>query len=81
MKTFCVWLGVISKSHDSQIVRKCEFWKWGTTFQIGILHVLLNTFNIATAKGTWHVWLFRDAKGLVKAFHVLKKINKMQVAG
>ena len=28
--------------HDSQIVPKCEFWKWGYHYQIGILHILLN---------------------------------------
>ena len=51
MKTFCMWKGVISKSRDSQIVPKCEFWKWagGTTIQIGILHILLNIIsNIVT---------------------------------
>ena len=47
MKTFCVWKGAIPKSHDSQIVPKCEFENGGTTIQIGILHVLLNILSIS----------------------------------
>ena len=45
-KTFCVWKGDISKSHDSQIVPKCDFENGGTTIQIGILLVLLNILSI-----------------------------------
>ena len=35
------------KSHDSQIVPKCEFWKRGITIQIDILQVLLNILLIS----------------------------------
>ena len=39
-------------------------------------------FNIFTVQGTLHVWLFPDAKnGEFMSFYVLKKINRMQVAG
>ena len=34
--------------------------------------------NIYTAKGTGHVWLFRDAKRVVVSLYLVKKINKMQ---
>ena len=49
----------------------------GTTIHVSVLHVL----NIFTAKGTWHVCQFRDAKRVVMSFYVLRKNNKMQVAG
>ena len=47
MKTFCVWKGVISKSHYSQSVPNASFENGGTTIQIGILHVLLNILSIS----------------------------------
>ena len=37
--------------------------------------------NIFTAKGTENAWLFRVAKSVVVSFYVVKKIDKMQVAG
>ena len=48
MKTFRVWNGFISISHDSQIVAKWEFWKWGYHYQVSILHVLLNILSISS---------------------------------
>ena len=47
-KNFWVWNGVISKSHDSQIVPKCDFEKGGTTIEVSILHVLLNILSISS---------------------------------
>ena len=48
LKTCCVLKGVISKSHDSQILQTANFENGGTTIQIGILHVLLNILSISS---------------------------------
>ena len=39
--------GYLKKSHDSHNKPKWEFRKWGTTIQIGIMHVLLNILSIS----------------------------------
>ena len=81
MKTFCVRNGVISKSHGSQVVPKCEFLKWGYHYSSQHPACTVEHFvNIFTAKGIWHVCQFRDAKRVVISFNVSKKINKMEVA-
>ena len=45
MKKFYVWKGESSKSHDSQIVPKCNFENGGINIQMGILQVLLNILS------------------------------------
>ena len=47
MKKFCMWMGVISKSHDSQMCQNANFKNGGTTIQIGILHMLFNLLSIS----------------------------------
>ena len=81
MQTFCAWKWVISKSHDLQIVQKCEFWKWGHHYSNGHpARTVEHYANIFTVEGTWNAWLFQDAKSVAMSFYILKKINEMQMA-
>ena len=65
-----------------KLCQNATFEKGGYPIQIDILHVLLNILSISLLSrihGT--VGLLRDAKRVIISFYVLKKINKMQMAG
>ena len=65
-----------------KLCQNANFENGGTTIQIGILHVQLeHFFNIFTVKVTRHPGYFEMQKRVVVSFYVVKKINKMQVAG
>ena len=55
----------------------------GTTIQIGILHVLLNILLISLLSKVHCTSCYLEMQNdyIVMSFYVLKKINKMQVAG
>ena len=60
-----------------KVGQNVNFENGGTTIQIGIERFV----NSPTAKVTLHVWLFLDAKRADMTLYVLKKNNKMLVAG
>ena len=64
--------GLFQKVMTHKLCQNANFENGGTTIQIGTMHVLLNNLSISLL----FIWLFRDAKGLVIACHVLKKIKK-----
>ena len=75
-------MGVFRKVNTHKLCQNANFENGGTTIQIGTLHALLKILSISLLSKV-HVmsWLFRESKRLVMSFCVLKKINKMQVAG
>ena len=59
-----------------------NFENGGTAIQIGILHVLINILSISLLFRVHDTsGYFKMQNRLVIAFHVLKKIDKMLVAG
>ena len=69
---FCVKKRVVSKSHDSQIVPKCEYC---------ILHVLLNIFSISLLSRVQDKsGYFEMQKKSSCDILCCEKTNKMQVA-
>ena len=63
-----------------KLCQNANFENGGTTIQIGILHVLLNILSISSLPRV------QDTSGYFEmqielSFYVMKKINKMQVAG
>ena len=69
--------GLFQKVVTHKLCQNANCENGGTTIRIGILHVLLNILSISSLPRG----LFRDAKRVVVSFYVVKKINKMQVAG
>ena len=68
---------LFQKFMTHKLCQNANFENGGIPIQIGILPVLLNILSISLL----YVWLFWDAKRVAMSFYVLKKINKMQVAG
>ena len=58
-----------------------NFENGGAAIQIGIVHVLLNILSISLLSWVHDTLDYFEIQKEVIAFHVLKKINKMQVAG
>ena len=81
MKTCCMLKGVISKSHDSQIVPNANFENGGTTIQISTLHVLLNISSISLLTRVHDTFGYIEMQKESNVNYFSKKINKMQVAG
>ena len=70
-------MGLFQKVIPHKLCQNANFENGGSTAACTVEHFV----NIFTAKGTWHVCQIRDAKKVVMSFYILKKINKMQVAG
>ena len=64
-----------------KLCQNANFGNWGTTIQFSILHVVLNILSISSLPRVHDTSVYLDAKRVVMSFYVLKKINKMQVAG
>ena len=70
-------MGLFQKVRTQKLCQNANFENGGTTIQISILHVLLNILSIFSLPRVHDTSVNR----VVMSFYVLKKINKMQVAG
>ena len=79
---FACEMGLFQKVMTHKLCQNANFWKRGYHFSSKHPACTAEHFvNIFTAKGTWHVFHFLDAKRVVMSFYVLKKMIKMQMTG
>ena len=79
MKTFACERGLFQKVKTYKLCQNANFKNGGTTIQMGIVHVLLKMLPISLLSRVHDTSGY--AKSVVMSFYILKKINKMHVAG
>ena len=70
-------MGLFQKVMTHKLCKNANFENGGTTIQASILHGLLNILSISSLPRVHDTSVTR----VVMSFYVLKKINKLQVAG
>ena len=74
-------MGLFQKVMTHKLCQNANFENGGTTIQVSILHVLLNILSISSLPRVHDTSVNFEMQKVVTSFYVLKKINKMQVAG